>query len=152
MNLTPMYGASVGPVVPPAANGGSRWIGALVGGILFLIIGIAQFVIVGSMNDDTAFPDSSGFSDAVMVVPVLTTLVGVVLIVVSGVLRSSEIDSNMTQQAAFEEQMREQQRIKEQERQEMVKAIKSTIMVRCRYCGSLNVEIDLNCASCGANL
>ena len=35
---------------------------------------------------------------------------------------------------------------------EIVKAVKATIRVRCRYCGTLNEEKANKCESCGANL
>lgn len=35
---------------------------------------------------------------------------------------------------------------------EVVKEIKSTIKVRCRYCGTLNDEGATNCEACGATL
>jgi hypothetical protein len=33
-----------------------------------------------------------------------------------------------------------------------VETIKETVRVRCRYCGSLNLETDTKCQSCGATL
>ncbi len=35
---------------------------------------------------------------------------------------------------------------------EIVRAVKTTIRVRCRYCGTLNEEKANKCESCGANL
>jgi len=41
---------------------------------------------------------------------------------------------------------------REKEIQEIVKQVKSTIKVRCQFCGTLNEENATNCESCGATL
>lgn len=149
-DVSSVYGATPG-YVPPVSGGPMKWVGALVAGILFLIIGIVQAAVVSSWSNDSMFPDS-GFSKAAAIIPVVTILIGVVLVVVSFVIRGSEISASEARERAVEEQRIDQERLHEIERQKMVDAIKSTIMVRCKYCGTLNEESAPNCKSCGANL
>lgn len=62
----------------------------------------------------------------------------------------------MTQAQELEHDLRTREEARKEARQreidEIVKAVKSTIMVRCRYCGTLNEESASKCESCGANL
>jgi zinc-ribbon domain len=145
-----VHGATPG-YVPPVSGGPMKWVGALVAGVLFLIIGIVQAAVVSSWSNDSMFPDS-GFSNAAAIIPVFTILIGVILVIVSFVIRGSEITASEARERAVEEQRIEQERLRARERQEMVNAIKSTVMVRCEYCGTLNEESAPNCKSCGANL
>jgi hypothetical protein len=41
---------------------------------------------------------------------------------------------------------------RQREIEEIIKAVKTTIRVRCRYCGTLNEEKADECESCGASL
>lgn len=44
------------------------------------------------------------------------------------------------------------QEMRQRDIDEIVKAVKSTIRVRCQYCGTLNEESANKCESCGASL
>jgi mannose/fructose/N-acetylgalactosamine-specific phosphotransferase system component IID len=37
-------------------------------------------------------------------------------------------------------------------REVRIETIRETVKVRCRYCGTLNLETDTKCQSCGGNL
>lgn len=137
---------------PPAASGPSGWGGMLAGGVLFFIISIVQFAIIGFISSDSRFQDDSGFMDGAIVIPIATLTIALVLIMVAIARRNTDIEQAEAGRRALEEQRMEQARQRELERQEMVKAIKSTIMIRCRYCGTLNEESAQKCISCGANL
>jgi len=41
---------------------------------------------------------------------------------------------------------------RQQEVEEIIRAVKQTIRIRCRYCGTLNEEKANKCESCGASL
>jgi hypothetical protein len=58
----------------------------------------------------------------------------------------------MEEQLEWEETARARQREREKEVQEIIKAVKTTIRVRCRYCGTLNEEKANKCEACGASL
>lgn len=66
-------------------------------------------------------------------------------------LRAAQFEK-MEQQLEWEEAARQRQREREREVQEIIKAVKTTIRVRCRYCGTLNEEKANKCESCGAIL
>jgi hypothetical protein len=65
---------------------------------------------------------------------------------------------NDARQKAFDEQMeadshlRLRNQMRRMEIDEVVKAVKTTIRVRCRYCGTLNEEKAKKCESCGGLL
>ncbi len=148
------FGPSFGgaPSHPAPVMGGPRgWQGMLVGGIMFLLIGFVQIAVIGAMTSDPAF-SGMGFGDAPYLIAGVVILIGLVLIVLSFSTRSSDMAAAQRQAEAMEQARKEQERHEEEERQKMVDAIKSTIKVRCRYCGSLNDETAKKCESCGADL
>jgi ribosomal protein L40E len=123
------------PDTPPSV-GGSNWIGLLFGGFMFIALGI----IVGS-----AEPDADPF-------PAVMILMGVVVMLLAPLARRSEIEANIQRDLRLEEQQAEDERLREEEKQEIVRAVKSTIKIRCRYCGTLNEEKATRCESCGGSL
>lgn len=52
----------------------------------------------------------------------------------------------------YESALQARQIARQQEIDEIVKAVKQTIRVRCRYCGTLNEESANRCESCGGAL
>ncbi len=72
-------------------------------------------------------------------------IVGIVMIVLSFVVKGR---AKMRQQ----EEIRSADEARQKEVQEIAQAVKSTIKIRCRYCGTLNDENSANCESCGAAL
>lgn len=52
----------------------------------------------------------------------------------------------------WEDAVRIAQTTRQKEVEEIIKAVKTTIRVRCKYCGTLNQESANNCESCGASL
>lgn len=52
----------------------------------------------------------------------------------------------------MENDLRSHRLERQKEIDEIVKAVKATIMVRCRYCGTLNEEKANKCESCGGSL
>jgi hypothetical protein len=146
----PSFGGSwtdPGPVM-----GGPRGSqGQLAAGIMFIIIGIVQLVIAGVVMSDPDFP-GMGVGGVPFIIAGGTFLIGFALIALSFSTRNSEIAAARQQAEALEQSRIEQERHEEEERKRMVEAIKSTIKVRCRYCGSLNDESASKCESCGADL
>jgi hypothetical protein len=53
---------------------------------------------------------------------------------------------------AIEDSLRMRRQERQREIEEIVKVVKSTIRVRCRYCGTLNEEKANKCESCGGSL
>jgi hypothetical protein len=120
----------------PPSVGGSNWIGLLFGGFMFIAMG----VIVGSTE-----PDMGPF-------PAIMILMGVGVMLLAPLARRSEIAANVQRDLRLEEQRAEEERLKEEEKEDIVRAVKSTIKVRCRYCGTLNEEKATRCESCGGAL
>jgi len=75
----------------------------------------------------------------------ITLILGIVFVVISLGVRQHE-------QKRFETAARIAQESRDQQIHQIAKAVKSTIKVRCRYCGTLNEEDTSNCESCGATL
>jgi hypothetical protein len=101
---------------------------------------IAMGVIVGSTE-----PDMGPF-------PAIMILMGVGVMLLAPLARRSEIAANVQRDLRLEEQRAEEERLKEEEKEDIVRAVKSTIKVRCRYCGTLNEEKATRCESCGGAL
>jgi hypothetical protein len=67
----------------------------------------------------------------------------------------SDLDYQLQQEfgsQTVDDEFQDMTTARQKEIEEIVKAVKSTIRVRCRYCGTLNEEKANNCESCGANL
>lgn len=60
--------------------------------------------------------------------------------------------NDMQEEYDWETEARGKQLARQQEIDDIVKAVKQTIRIRCRYCGTLNEESANKCESCGANL
>ncbi len=60
--------------------------------------------------------------------------------------------AEMEQDLISEQRAFDKKQLTEEQIAEIVKAVKSTIKVRCRYCGTLNDEAAGKCESCGANM
>ena len=58
----------------------------------------------------------------------------------------------MEAEREWEEAARARQQARQQEIEEIVKAVKTTIRIRCRYCGTLNEESANKCEACGGSL
>ena len=127
---------------------GANWIGLLIAGIVFVFSGIMGSVMLSSMSDNTSdlfsTPDT-GFDDAVRAMTAGTVILGIVLIIAAFYVKTHEEDRAAHERTASMEQ-------REQERREFVAAVKSTIKVRCTYCGTLNEEDAEKCESCGGPL
>jgi len=75
----------------------------------------------------------------------ITLVLGIVFIAISFKVRRDE-------QMRLETMARIAQENRSQQISQIAEAVKSTIKVRCRYCGTLNEENASNCGSCGATL
>lgn len=128
---------------------GSGWVGVLMIGLILTVTSVIGFSISASLSDSA---ETSVFSEmdreAARMVAIFasgTLIFGLILIVASFMARQSE-------QTRLETEARIAQERHDQNVQEIVQAVKSTIKVRCRYCGTLNEETASNCESCGAAL
>lgn len=88
---------------------------------------------------------------------------GLILIIGSNSARKWVIDQEESMEAdaqweeeeaarTWQQDIQARQELKQREIDEIVKAVKSTIRVRCRYCGTLNEETANKCESCGGSL
>lgn len=131
------------------SNQGSTWVGLLVLGMMMIAGSIFGFSISDSKYDteETSFFYESDREAGRMfaVFATITLLLGIVFLGLSFKVRQDE-------KARLETMARIAQEDNDQQVHEIVKAVKSTIKVRCRYCGTLNEESASNCESCGATL
>jgi len=121
-----------------------NWPATMAVGIICIVIGFGMLVV--------SFGFGMGF-----------VLMGFLLIV-GGILgsgRESDAGYGQTQADQWEQvetehdweaAARGRQEARKREVQEIIKVVKSTIRVRCRYCGTLNEESANKCESCGASL
>lgn len=120
------------------------WIGLIAVGILFFLMGIAMI------------HESPG-------VGLGFVFFGLILIIGSNSARKWVIDQEESMEAdaqweeeeaarTWQQDIQARQELKQREIDEIVKAVKSTIRVRCRYCGTLNEETANKCESCGGSL
>ncbi len=84
--------------------------------------------------------------------PGIMILAGVVVMLLAPLARRSEVEANIQRDIRLEEERAEQERLREEEKEDIVRAVKSTIKIRCRYCGTLNEEMATRCESCGGAL
>jgi hypothetical protein len=66
--------------------------------------------------------------------------------------RESAVQNEFDAAREIEQGLRMRDLTRQQEIEEIIKAVKKTIRVRCRYCGTLNEEKANNCTSCGGSL
>jgi rubrerythrin len=121
----------------------------LVSGISLIAVAIASFAISATnRNTDPTdfFYDFDNETATVFAIfGAVMLIVGIVCIGLSFKLK----DDEKTRQ---ESQARAEEAARQQSIQDLAKAIKSNIKIRCRYCGTLNEEAASNCISCGAAL
>jgi len=129
--------------------GRRSWVGVLVFGIFSIGSGIFALAISASTsNSDPTDPFSQIDNEAARnfgIFGAVFLIVGIVMIILSFVVKANaEKREEMEAQAAEQAHQREVQ--------EIALAVKSTVKVRCRYCGTLNDEVSSKCESCGATL
>jgi hypothetical protein len=121
-----------------------NWAGMAVAGALFLIIGVAML------------STSSGFGGGVI-------FVGILMLIGARVARGWEKDDVVfsdldydwekeMQSYSMDEHLAYRNEERQKEIEEIVKAVKATIRVRCKYCGTLNEEKSNKCESCGGSM
>jgi rubrerythrin len=138
-----------------ASFGGSRssgapaWVGLLVFGIMLIASSFFGYAISASQYDT---PETSFFYEAdreagriFAIFATITLILGFVLIAISFKVRRDE-------QMRLETMARIAQEDRDLQIHQIAEAVKSTVKVRCRYCGTLNEENASNCESCGATL
>lgn len=140
------FGGTIGR---PGSGASSSWVGLLVLGIMLTASSIFGYSISASQYDT---PETSPFYEMdrdagrmFAIFATITLIVGVIFIAISLKLRQDEKTRLETAARIAEES--HNQRVRE-----IAEAVKSTIKVRCRYCGTLNEEDSSNCESCGATL
>jgi hypothetical protein len=94
-------------------------------------------------------------------------VIGVIIIIASYAAGNSDVDwgdywgdedqwpdydDSTYYEPDWKREARARQEMKQREIDEIIKAVKSTIRVRCQYCGTLNPESANKCESCGASL
>ncbi len=129
--------------------GKPSWIGVLIFGIVTIAAGvIALSMSVSTSNNDPLDPFNQIDNQAARnfgIFGAVFLVVGIVLIVVSFVVKAREENKEVMEAQAVEEAHR-------RDVEEIAQAVKSTIKIRCRYCGTLNDETSVKCESCGASL
>jgi hypothetical protein len=140
------FDASFGRAGP---SGGPAWIGLLVLGIMLIGSSIFGFAISASQYDtaeNSFFYEQDREAGRMFAIfATITLILGIVFLVISFRVRQYE-------QKRLETVARIAQESRDQQIHQIAKAVKSTIKVRCRYCGTLNEEGASNCESCGATL
>jgi sensor histidine kinase YesM len=131
------------------SGSGSAWVGLLVFGIMLIASSIFGYAISASQYDT---PETSFFYETdreagrmFAIFATITLILGFILIAISFKVRRDE-QMRLVTMARIAQENRDQQI------SQIAKAVKSTIKVRCRYCGTLNEEDASNCDSCGATL
>ena len=120
------------------------WPGMIAVGIIFIVFGFGMFAVSFGLGMGVVF-------------------MGVLFIVGAIVGSAKEFDAGygqtevdqweqMETEREWEEAARARQRARQHEVDEIIKAVKTTIRVRCRYCGTLNDESANKCESCGGSL
>jgi len=116
-----------------------------------LSIGGAIFAFAVSATSRNADPNDFFYdfdnetSTIFAVVGMISLIIGVVFVVLSFRLKEGEA-------RRLESQARAEEAEREKNVQDIAKAIRSNIKIRCRYCGTLNEEDASKCSSCGATL
>jgi len=121
-----------------------NWVGMIVVGGLLMLIGVVLLSASGVVGGGVIF-------------------IGILMLVGALLARDWDYDDaafsdldyqwqDEVESQSMNEEFREINTARQKEIEEIVKAVKSTIRVRCRYCGTLNEEKANNCESCGASL
>ena len=134
---------------------GPKWLGMMITGFVIILMGIMLSVAESAMEEQSSFypqDTSTGGHDAMSALAAIMVIIGIILIIGGAASRGRELEENALRQAAAEEEIDRERAERELEKQEIVNAVKSTIKVRCRYCGTLNEENEEKCDSCGAPL
>lgn len=122
---------------------------ALVTGIMMVGGAIFAFAISATThnsNPNDFFYDIDNEASTIFAVfGMIVLIIGVILIGLSFKLKEDEA-------RRLESQARDDETERQRAVQEIANAVKSNIMVRCRYCGSLNEETASKCSTCGAAL
>jgi sensor histidine kinase YesM len=133
----------------PGSGRASSWVGLLVLGVMLIGSSIFGYAISASQYDT---PETSFFYEAdreagrmFAIFATISLILGFVFIAVSFKVKRDELTRLQTMARIAQES-------RDQQISQITKAVKSTIKVRCRYCGTLNDEDASNCESCGATL
>ena len=114
-------------------------------------IGMAIFIFVMSASirnndpNDFFYETDNEAANVFAAFGVIALIIGIILIPLSFKLKDSE-------ERKRQEQMEAQEAARQSNVQEIANALRSSIKIRCRYCGTLNEEAASNCSSCGATL
>jgi ribosomal protein L40E len=142
VRLTVGYGGS-------GSGQGPAWVGLLVLGIIMIASSVFGFVISASQYDtaETSYFYETDREAGRMFAAfaTITLILGLAFIAISFKVKRDE-------QVRLETMTRIAQENRNQEISQIVNAVKSSVKVRCRYCGTLNEEDASNCESCGATL
>lgn len=137
------------PLVGPRQVRQTSPAGMLVSGILMLALAIIAFLMSAVVYNPNPLDFSSDmdnqFSTIAALMGVVLLVIGVILILLSRVMKDGEA-------RRLEEEARAEEEERQRNIQDIAKAVKSNIKIRCRYCGSLNDESATKCDSCGAAL
>ncbi len=137
------------PLVGPGQVQRTSPTGMLVSGILMIGTAMVAFVMSAVANDpdpmDLSSDTDSQFSAIVALMGVVMLVIGAILILYSRVTKDNEARRLEAEARAEEEE-------RQRNIQDIANAVKSSIKIRCRYCGSLNDESATKCDSCGATL
>ncbi len=129
--------------------GRQSWVGLLLFGIFAIVVGvIALSFSAANSSSDPLDPFSQINNEAARNFGIFGAgfiIVGIVMIVLSFVVKGR---AEVRQQ----EEIRSADEARQREVEEIAQAVKSTIKIRCRYCGTLNDENSSKCESCGASL
>jgi hypothetical protein len=121
-----------------------NWIGMIVVGVLLMLIGVILLSASSTVGGGVIF-------------------IGILMLAGAWMAQKWDYDDtafsdlddrwqNEFESQSIDEEFQDISTARQKEIEEIVKAVKSTIRVRCRYCGTLNEEKSNKCESCGASL
>lgn len=123
------------------AGGGASWIGLVIMGAIFVLMGVMSYGMSTIMSSSSPFFDESGIGEVGCLMGGGMTILGVVLLYFGYRQYRKEEERASTVQPVYPQ---------DQTRQ-AVQTVE-VVKVRCRYCGTLNDVGAPTCISCGARL
>jgi len=142
----------LGITIPLGGPGrSSEWnsTSVLVTGIM--MVGGAIFAFAISATTHNSDPNDF-FYDIDNEASTMFAVFGMIALIIGVILMGLSFKVKEDEARRLESQARDDEAERQRAVQEIANAVKSNIMVRCRYCGSLNEETASKCSSCGAAL
>lgn len=120
----------------PLAGKLSSSVKLVAAGVIMAVVAVANFVL--ALNSDSDFPDLAKFA---WIVGWITLMLGIACFWIAGYVRVEK------ERRLEEEMFKTEPRV-----YGLDYSTPRIVMVRCKYCGTLNAENASKCMSCGATL